>query len=106
MELQLWVKFRIKTWLFTTRCPMFFYSQPCVKEGFGLVLAEALKCGCYCIASNLGGVPEVLNFGRYGVVLNEPYSVEQWVLAMQDAVGVLRIKHENPYLKNIPKEYV
>jgi len=48
-------------------------------------------------------VPEVLNFGRYGVVLNEPYSVEQWVLAMQEAVGMLRIKQENPYLKNIPK---
>ncbi len=79
--------------LFTTMC----------EEGFGLVLAEALKCGCYCIASNLGGVPEVLNFGRYGVVLNEPYSVEQWVLAMQEAVGMLRIKQENPYLKNIPK---
>ena len=80
--------------LFTTMC----------KEGFGLVLAEALKCGCYCIASNLGGVPEVLNFGRYGVVLNEPYNVKQWVIAMQDAVDVLRIKHENPYIKNIPKE--
>jgi len=79
--------------LFTTLCD----------EGFGLVLAEALKCGCYCIASNLGGVPEVLNFGEYGVLVKNPYDVEDWIIAIENAVNEFESKHENPYLKAVPK---
>ena len=46
-------------YLFPTQC----------QEGFGLSLIEALSCGCYCIASNVGGVPEVLEFGKLGVLV-------------------------------------
>mgnify|MGYP003670689607 FL=1 len=79
--------------LFTTLC----------EEGFGLVLAEALKCGCYCIASNFGGVPEVLNFGKYGVLIDEPFKVDKWVIEMENAVSEFEAKGENPYLKDLPK---
>lgn len=47
-------------------------------------LAEALHCGCYCIASALGGVPEVLNFGKWGVLIENPNFVLEWITAIQD----------------------
>ena len=35
-------------------------------EPFGLVLSEARRAGCALIATNVGGIPEVLEFGRAG----------------------------------------
>ncbi|QSS96403.1 glycosyltransferase family 4 protein [Psychroflexus sp. ALD_RP9] len=51
-------------------------------EGFGLTLVEALHCGCFCIASNIGGVPEVLNHGEYGWLISEPHNTDEWLNAM------------------------
>jgi glycosyltransferase involved in cell wall biosynthesis len=51
-------------------------------EGFGLTLAEALHCGCFCIASKIGGVPEVLKNGKYGWLIKEPHNPKQWYSAM------------------------
>lgn len=47
-------------------------------EGFGLSLIEALHCGNYCIASALGGVPEVLQYGRLGKLIENPHFVKEW----------------------------
>lgn len=33
---------------------------PSKNEGFGLVLIEALKCGCYAVGSRVGGIPEAI----------------------------------------------
>jgi len=73
------------------------------KEGFGIVLAEALKCGCYCIASNQGGIPEVLSFGEYGVLVENPNFVDEWVEEMENAIRNLMEKGQNPYLKKLPE---
>ncbi|RZJ66080.1 MAG: glycosyltransferase [Flavobacterium sp.] len=53
-------------------------------EGFGLSLIEALNSGCYCIASKLGGVPEVLDYGKYGRLIENPNFKKEWVKAMAD----------------------
>ena len=53
-------------------------------EGFSLSLAEALNCGCYCIASNQGGVPEVLQYGKLGRIVNNPNYVSEWETAMSN----------------------
>jgi len=53
-------------------------------EGFGLSLIEALNCGCYCIASKAGGVPEVLHHGKYGKLIENPNFVSEWETAIND----------------------
>ncbi|WP_299110584.1 glycosyltransferase family 4 protein [uncultured Winogradskyella sp.] len=73
------------------------------KEGFGIVLAEALKCGCYCIASNQGGIPEVLNFGEYGVLVENPNFVDEWVEKMEYAISILKTQGQNPFLEKTPE---
>jgi glycosyltransferase involved in cell wall biosynthesis len=54
------------------------------QEGFGLSLIEALHCGNYCIASALGGVPEVLQYGKLGKLIENPHFVTEWVDAIND----------------------
>jgi glycosyltransferase involved in cell wall biosynthesis len=49
------------------------------QEGFGMSLIEALHCGNYCIASALGGVPEVLQYGKLGKLIENPHFVEDWI---------------------------
>lgn len=62
-------------------------------EGFGLSLVEALHCGNYCIASALGGVPEVLDYGCYGRLINNPHFIEEWVEAIK---SVLEENYKQP----------
>ncbi|WP_347860490.1 N-acetyl-alpha-D-glucosaminyl L-malate synthase BshA [Salimicrobium sp. PL1-032A] len=46
------------------------------KESFGLVLLEAMACGVPCIGTNIGGIPEVIENGRNGYIV-EPGAPEQ-----------------------------
>ena len=64
---------------------VFLFSTLC-QEGFGLALIEAKHCGCYCIASALGGVPEVLEFGKYGKLIEMSHLIDSWVTAMQEFI--------------------
>ncbi len=76
-----------------------FYLFPTLwKEGFGIVLAEALKCGSYCIASNQGGVPEVLQFGKIGRIVENPNFMHEWVAAIEEGIAVYKKNnYTNPY---------
>lgn len=76
-----------------------FYLFPTLwKEGFGIVLAEALKCGCYCIASNQGGVPEVLEFGKLGKLIENPNFVHEWVEVIEASIAEYKDNgYQNPY---------
>jgi glycosyltransferase involved in cell wall biosynthesis len=42
------------------------FVLPSREEPFGLVLAEARQAGCAIVATNIGGIPEVLEGGRAG----------------------------------------
>lgn len=85
-----------------------FYLFPTLwKEGFGIVLAEALKCGCYCIASNQGGVPEVLEFGKLGKLIENPNFVHEWVDEIETSISEYKANgYRNPYYReNFDKLY-
>ncbi|MBD2215269.1 glycosyltransferase [Nostoc linckia FACHB-104] len=45
------------------------YLQPSLWEGMPNALLEALACGCCCIASDAGGIPEVITHGKNGFLL-------------------------------------
>ncbi len=57
------------------------------QEGFGMSLIEALHCGNYCIASDLGGVVEVLKNGELGVLIKNPHFIEEWISEIKDFLG-------------------
>ena len=59
-------------YLFPTQCD----------EGFGMSLIEALHCGCYCMASARGGVPEVLQYGQLGYLVQHPQQEAAWIAAI------------------------
>jgi glycosyltransferase involved in cell wall biosynthesis len=40
------------------------------REAFGLALAEAREAGCAVVGTNVGGIPEVLEFGRCGILVS------------------------------------
>ena len=39
------------------------------REAFGMALAEAREAGCAAIGTNIGGIPEVLEGGRAGMIV-------------------------------------
>ena len=65
------------------------------QEGFGMSLIEALHSGNYCIASEMGGVPEVLQYGKLGNLVKNPHFVEEWEIAIND---FLEGKYELPQM--------
>ncbi len=76
----------------------YLFSTLC-HEGFGMNLIEALHCGNYCIASSIGGVPEVLQYGKLGKLIEEPNFVGKWENAILEYI-------ENPVEINVdPKLY-
>jgi L-malate glycosyltransferase len=70
--------------------PSYFQASDCYlfptlwHEGFGLSLIEALHCGNYCIASSTGGVPEVLQYGKLGKLIENPHFIAEWEQAILD----------------------
>jgi glycosyltransferase involved in cell wall biosynthesis len=61
------------------------------KEAFGRVLVEAMACGVPVIATNAGGMPEVLREGRDGILV-PPGSAQ----GLADAITQLL---DNPFLR-------
>ncbi len=57
------------------------------KEPFGLTLIESMACGCPVIAFNKGSIPEVIQNGRTGFVVED---VEQMVAAIVNIKSIDR----------------
>ena len=46
------------------------YVHPCLwEEAFGLTIAEAMASGCATIASRVGGIPEIIEDGKSGILV-------------------------------------
>jgi len=48
---------------------MDIFCQPSIKEGLGLALIEAMASGRACIASNVGGIPEIIDHEVDGILV-------------------------------------
>ncbi|WP_008309700.1 glycosyltransferase [Leptolyngbya sp. PCC 6406] len=46
------------------------YLQPSLWDGLPNALLEAMACGCLCIASDAGGMPDVITSGEQGFLLS------------------------------------
>ena len=57
------------------------FVLPSLAEGISNSLLEAMSCGLACIATRVGGSPEVLGDGRYGVLV-QPNSVAELTEAL------------------------
>ncbi|MEO6176121.1 MAG: glycosyltransferase family 4 protein [Flavobacterium circumlabens] len=73
--------------------PKYYQASDCYlfptlcQEGFGMSLIEALHCGNYCIASAMGGVPEVLQHGKLGKLIENPHFIAEWETAIDEFLG-------------------
>ncbi len=66
------------------------------KEAFGLVLLEALACGVPSVATNVGGIPEVIEDGVNGFIVpfgNIDAAVEKGLLLLEDEELYAKFKH-------------
>ncbi len=57
----------------------FYFFTSLWQEGFGLSLAEAVKCGNFALASNAGGIPDVVSGCPFAELVMEPNSISSWV---------------------------
>ncbi|MFJ7918799.1 N-acetyl-alpha-D-glucosaminyl L-malate synthase BshA [Lysinibacillus fusiformis] len=65
------------------------------QESFGLVLLEAMACGVPCIGTNVGGIPEVIEHGVDGFIveLGDTEAVAEYaVQLLQDEEKLLRFR--------------
>jgi glycosyltransferase involved in cell wall biosynthesis len=61
------------------------------EEPFGLVMIESMACGTPVIATNRGAVPEVIEHGRSGIIV-ETYREMGEALAAADALDPLECR--------------
>ncbi len=73
------------------------FCVPSHKEALGVANMEALASGIPVISTNIGGIPEVLDHGKCGWLV-EPGNPEQLTLAIKDCI-------ENPKKRIEKSEY-
>ena len=69
-------------------------------EGFGLSLAEAIKCGNIVIASKIGGIPDVVKDVPSTILVDFPNMIEEWVKAFERAWEIQPSFNPNPDILN------
>jgi glycosyltransferase involved in cell wall biosynthesis len=67
------------------------FAMPSIREGLGLSLQEAMYAGCACIGSKVGGIPDLIEDGKTGLLV-EPASPEKLAQALLKMIfdGTLR----------------
>jgi glycosyltransferase involved in cell wall biosynthesis len=60
------------------------FILPSHREAFGIAIAEAREAGCAIVGTNVGGIPEVLEGGRSGVLVpaNSPKDIARIVIEL------------------------
>ena len=85
---------------------------PSLKEPFGIIVAEAICCGSPLVATNVGGIPEVIALATEKLNEQEKQIFNSWVKLVKPLTesifeGIESIKNNNlrieDYIKLIPK---
>ncbi len=63
-----------------------FMVMPSLKEGFGVAAVEAFACCRPVVATNVGGIPEIVTSGQNGFMV-DPNNVEQLANAMMKMIS-------------------
>jgi glycosyltransferase involved in cell wall biosynthesis len=69
------------------------FVLPSVSEGISNALLEAMCFGLPCLASSVGGNPEVLGHGKYGVLL-PPNDVQAWARALEEMAAAPSLRRQ------------
>ena len=71
-------------------------------EGFGNVLIEALNYRLPCIATNNDGPKEILNFGKFGLLMknNKPITIYKSLQKMIENYNSYQLKSIQGYKNN------
>lgn len=84
-------------------------------EGFGLVVAEAMACKCLIVATNCGGIPEVLGNSHFLVPVGDAFALKEKIKyafkltnKQKHDVIVENLKHvqKNFSLENIIEKWI
>jgi glycosyltransferase involved in cell wall biosynthesis len=62
------------------------FAMPSLHEGLGLSLQEALFSGCACVASRVGGIPELIDNGANGLLVS-PGNPDELVAALNRLIS-------------------
>ena len=58
-------------------------------EGYGIIIAEAICCGSAVLATNVGGIPEVISIAKSNLNQNEKEIFDQFVILVEpDATSI------------------
>lgn len=71
------------------------------REPFGLVLIEAMACGCPIVAFNKGSIPEVILDGKTGFIVED---VEEMARSIENIYKINRLECRKHALKNFNAE--
>lgn len=69
------------------------YILPSLYEGFGIPVVEAMSCGTPVIVSNVSSLPEVVDNGKCGLMI-DPYSVEDIKYGIEKMVNNKNLRKE------------
>jgi glycosyltransferase involved in cell wall biosynthesis len=61
------------------------FCLPSITEGWPNVVVEALACGSPTVASNVGGVPEIITNPEYGIIV-PPCNSERLAEGLEKAI--------------------
>jgi len=66
---------------------------PSLKEGLGVALMEAMACAIAPVASSVGGIPEVVEHGRSGLLVS-PASATELARALEGLIAAPALRRE------------
>ncbi len=83
---------------YLAQADIFVHPAVC-EEGFGITMVEAMASSLPCVAFNKGAVPEIINPGENGIIVNEE-SPEALACAIDELYGIWKNGNLEPMRQN------